>query len=306
MRYAHDVKLTQLNALLAFVTVAEKRGFSAAARALGVSASALSQSVRSLEDRVGVPLLVRTTRSVNVTEAGRRLLERSAGGLREALDAIDEAASRGGEVQGKLRISVPGITIPILVEPLLPLLVQSHPGLELEISVDDRFVDLIAEGYDAGFRLGEAIHKDMVAIRVTPPFRFVVVGSPAYLTRKGRPKKPRDLLKHECIGYRGMTSGALYAWEFQQGKRELEIATRGSVVCNDARIMVAAALRGLGLAYLHEQAVAAHLAEGRLEIVLEAFAPSVPGLFLHCPARAQTIPKVRALIDALRALASSP
>jgi DNA-binding transcriptional LysR family regulator len=283
--------------------VAEKRGFSAAARALGVSASALSQSVRALEDRVGAPLLVRTTRSVNVTEAGSRLLERSGGALRQAIEAIDEAASMGGEVHGKLRLTVPGAALPVVIDPLLPKLRRAHPSLTIEVTVDDRFVDVVADGYDAGIRLSEAIAKDMVAIRVTPPFRFLVVGSPAYFAERGRPRSPKDLIAHECIGFRQAASGGVYAWEFEKGRREIEVAVRGSVVSNDARVVAEAALRGLGLAYLNEQAIAAHLASGALEAVLEGFAPTVPGFFLHCPTRAQTIPKMQALIGALRSLA---
>jgi DNA-binding transcriptional LysR family regulator len=297
------MKLTSLNALLAFVTVAEKRGFSAAARALGVSPSALSQSVRGLEDRVGVPLLLRTTRGVSLTETGRRLFERSGGGLREALDAIDEAASSGGEVQGTLRLSVPGVLLHVVVEPLLLLLMTRHPGLKVEVVVDERFADIIAEGSDAGFRLSEAIERDMIAIRVCPPFRFVIVGSPDYFARRPPPKKPEDLRQHACIAYRGRTSGQTHAWEFEQGRREFELAPEGRLVCNDARVLVSSALSGLGLIYINEHPVAEHIAQGRLQPVLGRFMPSAPGFFLHFPARAEHIPKMRALIEAARAVA---
>ena len=192
------MRIDQLNGLLAFMTVAEKRGFSAAARALGVSASALSQSVRALEARVGTALLVRTTRSVGLTEAGERLLRRCGPGLREAVAALEEIAGAEDEVAGRLRLTVPRIALPF-IEPLLLGLRERHPKLLLEVTVDDRFVDLVTEGYDAGVRLVEATEKDMVAVRATPPFRFAIVGAPRYFAARGRPAHPRDLLNLSLI-----------------------------------------------------------------------------------------------------------
>ncbi|WP_224365442.1 LysR family transcriptional regulator [Hyalangium versicolor] len=299
------MRLTQLNGLLAFVTVAERRGFSAAARTLGVSPSALSQAIRNLEARVGVTLLVRTTRSVSLTEAGERLLARSSPSLKEALAAVEEASGASDAVVGRLRLTVPRIAVPLIIEPVLPVLRQRHPQLAIEISVDDRFVDIMAEGHDAGIRLSEAVERDMVVVRISPPFRFVVVGAPSYLKARGRPVVPKDLLGHECIGYRAATSGTLYQWEFERRGRESQVAVRGSLVCNDAELMGRAAVAGLGLAYVSEQVVAEDIEAGRLEVVLEDYAPEVPGLFLYFPSRAQKLPKLRALIDAVRSLSAS-
>lgn len=294
------MRLTQLNGLLAFTTVAERKGFSSAARTLGVSPSALSQAIWNLEARVGVPLLVRTTRSVSLTEAGERLLARSGPSLKEALAAVEEASTASDTVVGRLRLTVPRIAVPLIIEPVLPILRQRHPQLSIEISVDDRFVDIMAEGQDAGIRLSEAVERDMVAVRVSPPFRFVVVGAPSYLQARGRPVAPKDLLAHECIGYRAVTTGTLYQWEFERRGKELQVAIRGSLVCNDAGLMARAAVAGLGLAYVSEQVVAADVEAGRLQIVLEDYAPEVPGFFLYFPSRAQKLPKLRALIDAVR------
>lgn len=295
------MRLGRLNGLVAFAAVAERRGFSAAARVLGVSPSALSQAVRALEERVGTPLLVRTTRSVNVTDAGARLLERAAPHLREAITAMDEVTLGKDEVAGRLRLSVPRDALPVVVEPVLPRLAAAHPRLAVEVSVEDRLVDVVREGHDAGIRLSEAIEKDMIAVRVTPPFRFVVVGSPGYLARAGEPMRPRDLLQHACIRFRSPTTGALYAWELERGGREWELAVDGPITTNDGRVLLSAAREGLGLAYVSEHAAAADVAAGRLRVVLAGYAAAVPGYFLYFAARAREQPKLRALVAALRA-----
>lgn len=292
------MRLNQLDGLLAFVHVAERRGFSAAARSLGISPAALSQAVRALELRIGAPLLVRTTRSVSLTEAGERLLSRSASGLREAIAAIDEARAGSSEVTGRLRLTVPRLAVPLL-EPVLPSLLRGHPRLEVEIDVDDQRVDILARGYDAGIRLSEFVERDMVAVRITPPFQFVVVGTPRYLRARGRPARPRDLLAHDCIGFRSATTGAVYPWEFERNGKQLQIALRGPVVTNDSMLMIGAAKAGLGLAYVSELQTAAEVKAGRLEVVLADYTPRVPGFFLYFPRRAQRMPKLRALIDSL-------
>jgi DNA-binding transcriptional LysR family regulator len=299
------MRLTQLNGLLAFVTVAEKRGFSSASRALGVSASALSQAIRNLEARVGVPLFVRTTRSVSLTEAGERLLARAGSSLKEALAAVEEASTASDTVTGRLRLTVPRIAVPVVIAPVLPLLRQRHPRLAIEISVEDRSVDIVSEGFDAGIRLSESLERDMVAVRVSPPFRFVAVASPAYLASHPRIRRPSDLLEHECIGYRSLTTGQLYSWEFERGAKEYEVAIRGSLVCSDVVVMVRAAQAGLGLAYVNEHSVAEELARGELRMVLEDYAATVPGFFAYFPSRAQKLPKLRAFLDAARALGGS-
>lgn len=295
-----------LSGLEAFLAVAEKRGFSAAARALGVSASALSQAVSGLEARVGVPLLIRTTRSVNLTETGRRLFERARPALRETLAAIDEASATRGVAKGTLRITLGRIGNPILIEPLLAPLLAAHPELSLEVSVDDRFVDIVESGFDAGIRLSEAIAPDLVAVRLTPPFRWIVAGTPGYLARRGRPERPRDLLGHDCIGYRLSSTGGLYAWEFQRRGREESVQVSGRLVCNDGGLMLNAALAGLGLVYHSELVLLPHVESGALELLLEPYAVKVPGFFLYFPKASRSDPKIRAFIETAQRTLLSP
>lgn len=296
----------QLQGLETFVVVAQERGFSAAARKLGVSASAASQAVRALEERVGVSLLVRTTRSVNLTEAGRQLLTRVAPALAEARAALGELNHVAGSVRGTLRLTVGRIMCPLVVEPVLPALLAEHPALVVDVSVDDRFVDIVEEGFDAGVRLEEAIEPDLTAARLLAPFRFVVVGAPAYLARRGRPKAPLDLLDHECIGFRFSRGAALYRWELERAGREETVAISGRLTCNDSSMMVRAAVAGLGLAYLAEPEAAPYVARGQLELVLEDYAPRVPGIFLYFPRGAERQPKLRAFIDTARRVLRPP
>lgn len=291
----HDARGTQ-----AFVAVAAHQSFSAAARALGVTPSALSQSVRAFEARLGVPLFVRTTRSVGLTDAGRRLYERLRRALAEADAALDEARGSADVAQGTLRISSGRLTVPLVIEPVLGPLLAEHPRLSVEVSVDDRFVDIVAGGFDAGIRLSEAIEPDYAVVRLTPPFRLLVAGSPGYFARHGRPRRPNDLLAHDCINFRMPSTGAFYAWEFERRGREQVVAVKGRVSCNDGALMLNAALAGLGLVYLHEQALAPHVASGALDIVLADYAVSVPGFFLYFPQRSSQQPKLRAFIDVAR------
>ncbi len=292
--------MDDLRGAQAFVAVAEQRSFSGAARGLGVTPSALSQAVRSLEDRLGVPLLVRTTRSVGLTDAGRRLLQRLAPALRETGAALVEARGSADVVQGTLRITAGRLTVPLIVEPILQALLQRHPALSIEVAVDDRFVDIVAEGFDAGIRLSESIQSDFTVVRLTPAFRLLVAGAPGYFARQGRPRRPRELLNHDCINYRSASTGAFYAWEFQRRGREQQVAVKGRVACNDGAMMLRAALAGLGLVYLHEQALAPHVARGALELVLEDYAVSVPWFFLYFPKKSGLQPKLRAFIDLAR------
>jgi DNA-binding transcriptional LysR family regulator len=291
--------MDDLRAAAAFSAVAAQKSFTAAARMLGVTASALSQSVRGLEDRLGVPLLVRTTRSVALTEAGRRLFERIGPALRETQAAVDEARGSADVVQGTLRISLGRLTVQML-EPLVAALLERYPRLSVELDVDDSFVDIVARGFDAGIRLSESIDADLTHVRLTPPFRLVIAGSPKYFATHGRPKKPSDLLEHQCIGYRMLSTGALYAWELEKNGREQRINVRGRFMCNDGHAMLIGARRGLGLTYIHEPAITADLESGRLEVVLEDWAPTVPGFFLYYPSRSSLQPKLRALIDLAR------
>src|ERR1700735_4271160 len=250
--------------LQSFLAVARHRSFSGAARELGVSRSAVSQSVRQLEERLRVVLLTRTTRSVSLTDAGRRLVESAGPGLAQTLAAVDEASARPGETVGRLRLSVPQSAVRFVITPVLPAFRARHPRVEGEGVVEDRFVDIVAEGYDAGVRLSEAIERDMVQVRLTDAFRFVVVGAPSYLARHGTPERPEDLLRHECITFRSQTTGALYAWELERGKRNWRVPVRGGVVSNDGALRIALAEQGAGLTYVFEPAVAEARRKGRL------------------------------------------
>lgn len=296
-----------LAGLHAFLTVAEHGGFSAAARTLGVTPSALSQSVRGLETRVGVPLLVRTTRSVALTEAGRALVDRVGPALRDTLAALDEVGASSDHVRGTLKITAGRIAVPQVIDPVLPPLLDAHPELRIELSVADRMVDIVAAGFDAGVRLSEAIEPDMSAVRLTNAFRFLVVAAPRWLACHRRPEVPSDLLDHDCILYRRPTTGLLYAWELEHEGREETVAVRGRVCTDDGGFALGAARAGLGLAYLDELSIRGDLAAGTLVPVLEAWAPTVPGFFLYFPRRAQRQPKLRAFLDtALRVLAPGP
>jgi len=205
--------------LQSFLAVARLRSFSGAARELGVSRSAVSQAVRQLEEQLRVVLLARTTRSVSLTDAGRSLVESAAPAVKQTLAALTEVSAQPGEAVGRVRISVPRMAVPLVIEPVVAKFRARHPRIEIEIEIEDGFVDLVAEGYDAGVRLTEAIERDMVQLRLTDAFRFVVVGAPDYFARNGKPQRPEDLLRHECITFRSKSTGALYAWELEREKR---------------------------------------------------------------------------------------
>jgi DNA-binding transcriptional LysR family regulator len=291
---------TPLNALNAFLAVARHRSFAAAASDLGISPSALSQSVRQLEARLGVALLTRTTRSVALTDAGRRLFEQARPGIDQALEALKSATAQAGEVTGRLRLTVPEVALPFVINPVLPRFVAAHPKVEVEIQVENLRRDIVAEGFDAGVRLEEFIERDMVQVRLTPAFRFVVAGAPSYLKRRGAPSVPKDLLMHDCICYRSPNTGAIWPWELERGKKLWRIPVRGTITTNDERVMRDMAEAGLGLTYLFEPAIGPQLKRGILRLVLEPYAASVPGFFLYFPSRAHVSPALRAFIDTAR------
>ncbi len=297
----HTAPLSQLQVFLA---VARLRSFSAAAREIGVSTPAVSQSVRQLEQQLRVVLLTRTTRSVSLTEAGRRLVEGAGPALGQALAALTEVAAQPGEAVGRVRLSVPQAAVPYVITPVLPTFRERHPRVQVEVDIEERFVDIVAEGYDAGVRLSEAIERDMVQVRLTDAFRFVVVASPAYLARHGAPQRPEDLLRHECITFRMRSTGALYTGELERGRRNWRLPVRGGVVTNENRMSATLAEQGMGLAYVLEPMVAEQLRTGRLVRVLEAYAATVPGFFLYYPSRAQRSPALRLFVEAARELAA--
>ena len=291
---------TPLNALNAYLEVARRRSFAAAARELGLSPSALSQSVRQLEARLGVSLLTRTSRSVALTDAGQRLLEHAGPAVEQALESLKTVSARPGEVTGKVRLSVPNAAVALILARVLPRFIARYPKVEVDVRVEDRLVDIVAEGLDAGIRLTESIERDMVQIRLSDPARFVVAGAPSYFARRGTPQKPADLLQHDCICMRSATSGGRWAWELERGKKEWRVPVQGPVATNDVELRRVLAVAGVGLVYAFEPLIADELRSGKLRLVLEQYAPLVPGLFLYFPSRAQVSPALRAFVDVAR------
>jgi len=300
------MQATSLPQLHVFLAVARHRSFARAARELGVSSSAVSQAVKQLEEHLRVVLLTRTTRSVSPTEAGARLVEHAGPALKHALEALTQVSAKPGEVVGRVKLSVSRMAVGLLITPVLPTFRARHPRIDVEVVVEDRLVDIVGEGYDAGVRLEESIDRDMVQVRLTDAFRFVIVGTPEYLARHGTPRKPEDLLHHECIGYRAKPMGAVYAWELERGRRTWRVPMRGGVVTNDPQLCVTLAEQGLGLIYTFEPWLTDHLRTGRLQIVLEEYAPTMPGFFLCYPSRAQSSPALRLFVEVAKELLTPP
>lgn len=296
---------TPLNALNAFLVVARRLSYTAAARDLGVSTSALSQSVRQLEERLEVTLLTRTSRSVALTEAGHRLLASAGPAIEQALESLTTVRAKRGEVTGRVRLTVPSASVSLVLAELLPRFCARYPEVSVEVQVDDRFVNTVAGELDAGIRLVESIDRDMVHVRLSGPMRLVVVGAPAYLERKGVPQKPRDLLHHDCICIRRAPDAAPWAWELERGKKTFRVPVRGPVTTNDAELMRAMAVAGVGLFYGLESRVERDLAAGRLRVVLEPYTPEVPGLYLYFPKRSQVSPALKAFVEVARAHAKA-
>ncbi|GGG33808.1 LysR family transcriptional regulator [Chelatococcus composti] len=286
--------------LAAFLAVAETGSFTAAAARLGVSPAAVSQTVKALENRLGTPLFLRTTRRVGLTEAGAALLIRARPAAAEILQALETAGEMGEEPAGVLRLTVPRMAVPLVIEPVIPVLRRAHPKVAVEISVEDAAMDLPAHGYDAGIRIGEMVERDMVAVRLTRDIVWSVVASPAYLAARGTPQQPEDLTQHDAIRYRFPTSGAIYRWEFERDGRTLTVDPPGSLVVNDGALLISFALAGLGLAYVADIAAEEEIEADRLRPVLQPFLPRSPGLFLYFPRRASIQPKLRAFIDVMR------
>ena len=296
MKQNFTVRQGALDGVEAFLSVAQHRSFRRAAAELGVTPSAISQAVRALEVRVGAALFIRTTRSVGLTEAGERFLSRAKPAFEELVAASEVARELGQRPAGLLRLSVPRAVVPILLEPLIASFCQAYPEVEVEIAASEELVDLAAEGFDAGIRLGQFIAADMVAVRLTPPFRFVIVGSPVYLARNDRPERPDDLRRHACLRLR-RSNGALALWSLNDNGRAIEIAVSGPLIANDFPTMLGAAIEGVGLAQVPEPIAAGPVRAGKLVHVLKPFAPMLPGVFLYYPDRRQMMPKLRAFID---------
>jgi DNA-binding transcriptional LysR family regulator len=290
-------RIDVFSGLTEFMAVADQGSFRSAAAQLRVSAAAVSQAVKALEARVGMPLFLRTTRSVALTEAGAQLhrrLRSATGEIAEALGEIDALRQRPS---GVLRLSVPRIALDLVVLPVLPGFRATYPDIKVEVDVNDASVDIAAEGFDAGVRIGDFVERDMVAVRLTPSFRWRVLGTPAYLARHGVPRKPQDLLQHQCIGYRFPTAKMVYRWQFQNKGRPLSVDVAGGIIVNDHLTMIALAKAGTGLAYTADLVAAPDIEAKRLRAVLSAYCVSGPGLHLYFPMRSQQQPKLRAFID---------
>jgi DNA-binding transcriptional LysR family regulator len=304
MKQNFTVRQGALDGVEAFLSVAHHRSFRRAAAELGVTPSAVSQAVRALEERVGAVLFIRTTHSVGLTEAGERFLTRAKPAFEELVAASAVARELGQRPAGLLRLTVPPSVVPILLEPLIASFCQAFPEIEVEVAANEELVDIAAEGFDAGIRLGQFIAADMVAVRLTPSFPLVVVGSPEYLHRRGRPERIDDLRQHACIRMR-RSNGSIAPWSFVSGKKPIEAVVSGPLIAHDFPTMLGAAVEDMGLAQVPEPIAAGPVRAGKLVRVLEAFAPMAPGVFLYYPSRHQVMPKLRAFIDHVKSRADA-
>lgn len=296
MKQKFTVRQGALDGVEAFLSVAQHRSFRRAATELAVTPSAISQAVRALEARLGAVLFIRTTRSVGLTEAGERFLARARPAFEELVAASGAARELGQKPAGLLRLTVPRSVVPILLEPLIASFCKAYPEIEVELAASEELVDLAAGGFDAGIRMGQFINPDMVAVRLTKPFPFAVVGSPDYLARRGRPKRPDDLRAHACLRLR-RSNGGLAPWSLNDNGRSIELAVSGSFIGHDFPTLVGAAIEGVGLAQVPAPLVAGAVKEKKLVRVLEPFATTTPGVFLYYPGHRQIMPKLRAFID---------
>lgn len=282
-----------------FVAIARHKSFRKAADELGVTASALSHALRTLEARTGVRLLNRTTRSVALTEAGERLFERITPAFRDIQDAIEDLNSFRDRPAGTLRINAPRLACHLVILPMLANFTKIYPDIQIELTSDNALSDIVGEGFDAGVRFGEALAADMIAVPLGPRMRFVVVGSPDYFTHHAMPLTPHDLRDLPCIRYR-FNSGQYYRWEFERGTETLEVQVSGPVTMSDQDLMIRPVLDGLGLAYVFEDQVKDHIKAGRLVQVLVDWCPYYPGFYLYYPSRRQLPAPLRAFVDYTR------
>lgn len=286
--------------LAAFAAVAKARSFTRAGAKLGVSPSALSQTVKGLESRLGLRLLTRTTRSVAPTEAGERLLQTIAPRFEEIEQALSELGDLRERPAGTIRITAGEHAVYSVLQPGLERLLPDYPDINVEIIADNGMIDIVAQGFDAGVRLGEQVARDMIAQRIGPDLRMAVVGAPAYFKRHPPPTTPQDLTSHNCINMRLPTHGGLFAWEFERDGREVNVRVSGQLVFNSLRPRLESALQGLGLAYMPEDVAAPHVASGALVSVLDDWHPTFPGYHLYYPSRRHASPAFSVLIEALR------
>src|SRR4051794_2468292 len=296
MKQNFTVRHGALDGVEAFLSVAQHRSFRRASADLGVTPSAISQAVRALETRVGAALFIRTTRSVGLTEAGERFLSRAKPAFEELVAASEVARDLGQRPAGLLRLSVPRAVVPILLEPLIPSFCQAYPDIEVEIAASEELVDLAAEGFDAGIRLGQFIDADMIAVRLTPPLPYLVVGSPDYLLRRKPPKLIDDLRGHACLRMR-RSNGSIAPWSFVDGNKTVEVIVSGPMIAHDYPTLLGAAIQGVGLAQVPGPLAKAPMGDGQLQALLAPFAVTTPGVFLYYPGKRQVLPKLRAFIE---------
>jgi DNA-binding transcriptional LysR family regulator len=289
-----------LNDLASFLAIARARSFTRAAAQRGVSQSALSQTLRTLEATLGLRLLTRTTRSVAPTDAGERLLQTLAPRFEEIEAELAALTALRHKPAGTIRITATDHSADTVLWPRLATFLRQYPDIKVEIITDYLLTDIVAQRFDAGVRNGEQVAKDMIAVRIGPEMRVAVVGTPSYLADRAPPKRPQDLIGHACINLRLPTHGGLYAWEFAKDRRELRVHVEGQVVFNGSTQMLNAALAGFGLAYLPEDLALPHIAKGRLKRVLDDWCPPFPGYHLYYPSRRQSSPAFALLVDALR------
>jgi DNA-binding transcriptional LysR family regulator len=286
--------------ILAFLAVARERSFTRAAAQLDVSQSALSHTIRGLEARLGLRLLTRTTRSVSPTEAGERLIERVAPRFEVIAHELSAFDKLQNTPSGTVRLTTSDFALNTVLWPKLALIQPKFPDVKIEIAVNPEFTDIVAERFDAGVRFGDSLAKDMTSVRISADIRIVIVATPAYLEKSGRPKVPADLVDHACINMRFSMRGGVYAWELAKGKRNLEVNVAGAWTFNSIYAVIDAALAGFGLAYMPFELAKEHISSGRLQTVLEDWCPTFPGLHLFYPSHRQTSSALSVVVDALR------
>ena len=289
-----------LNDIVAFLAVARERNFTKAAAKLGVSQSALSHTIRGLESRIGLRLLTRTTRSVSPTAAGEKLLNAVGPHFEDIQAELDALGALRDKPSGTVRITAGLHATETILWPKLNPMLRKYPDVRVELTVDYGMANIVADRIDAGVRLGEQVAKDMIAVRIGPDFRFVVVAAPSYFANRQEPRSPSELTQHNCINLRLPTYGGLYAWEFERGGRELNVRVDGQLTINNSKQIMDAALAGFGIAYLPEDAVAPHLVRKRLVQVLDSWCAPFPGYHIYYPSRRQSSPALSLVVDALR------
>lgn len=286
--------------LRAFIAVATENSFTKAAARLGLSPSALSHTIRALEERLGLRLLARTTRSVSTTEAGERLLQAVAPHFDQIRFELDALSALRDKPSGTLRITAGSHPVVTLLRGRLAQFLKDYPDVNVEVSINDGFVDIVGEKFDAGVRLGESVSKDMISVRIGPDWRFLVVGTPEYFARRSAPEHPRDLTNHQCINLRLTSAGGLYAWEFEKDGRELEVRVHGQLTYDGIIPVLQAAVDGLGLAFVPEDLAQPHIDAGRLQVALSDWCPPVQGYHLYYPSRRLASPAFTRFVEAFR------